>query len=112
MDSDFEPNIYIYYYGMGIGLTRYARLYEPSPNFSVDKKLFYYRKGDESCGTPDLTTSIVELVKENQIEWTITRSTPRGEFTMSFSGTVEGDTMSGEVEMGNFGRNEWSATRK
>lgn len=61
-------------------------------------------RGDEVTGEG--------TVKEIQIEWTITRSTPRGEFSMSFTGTVEGDTMSGEVEIGNFGTNEWTAKRK
>ena len=42
-------------------------------------------------------------VKGNEIEWTTTRSTPRGEFTMTFTGKIEGDTMSGEVQMGDFG---------
>ncbi len=51
-------------------------------------------------------------VKGNEIEWTITRSTPRGEFTMTYTGTIEGDTMSGEVQMGDFGSSEWKAKRK
>ena len=51
-------------------------------------------------------------IKGNDIEWTVTRSTPRREFTMSYSGKVEGDTMSGEVQMGNFGTFEWKAKRK
>lgn len=51
-------------------------------------------------------------IKGNAIEWSITRSTPRGEFTSSYKGTVEGDTMSGTVEMGNFGTMEWTATKK
>ena len=51
-------------------------------------------------------------VKGNEIEWTITRSTPRGEFTMTFTGKIEGDTMSGEVQMGDFGSSEWKAKKK
>jgi hypothetical protein len=51
-------------------------------------------------------------VKGNKIEWTITRSTPRGEMTMTFTGTVEGDTMTGNVQMGDFGSAEWKATKK
>ncbi|MBN1272735.1 MAG: hypothetical protein JXB26_10750 [Candidatus Aminicenantes bacterium] len=50
-------------------------------------------------------------VKGNKIEWSVTRETPRGEFTMTYTGTVEGDTMSGEVQMGDFGSGEWSAKR-
>lgn len=51
-------------------------------------------------------------VKGNEIEWTITRSTPRGEFTMTYTGKIEGDTMSGEVQMGDFGSGEWNAKKK
>ena len=51
-------------------------------------------------------------VKGNKIEWSVTRSTPRGEFTISYSGIVEGDTMSGEAQMGDFGTMEWSAKKK
>jgi len=51
-------------------------------------------------------------VKGNEIEWTITRSTPRREFTMTYTGKIEGDTMSGEVQMGDFGSGEWKAKKK
>jgi hypothetical protein len=51
-------------------------------------------------------------VKGNKIEWSITRNTPRGEFTVSYTGTVEGDTMEGEVRMGDFGTREWTAKKK
>lgn len=50
-------------------------------------------------------------VKEDKIEWTITRETPRGEFTMTYNGTVTGDTMKGEITIQR-GTMEWSATRK
>ncbi len=48
----------------------------------------------------------------NEIEWTITRETPRGEMTMTWSGEVEGDTMSGEVQFGSFGSASWTGTKK
>jgi len=51
-------------------------------------------------------------VKGSEIEWTITRSTPRGEFTMTYTGKIEGDTMSGEVQMADFGSSEWKAKKK
>ena len=51
-------------------------------------------------------------VKDKKIEWTTTMTTPRGEFTMTYKGTVEGDKMSGEVQMGDFGTREWKAERK
>lgn len=51
-------------------------------------------------------------VKGNDIEWTITRSTPRGEMKITYTGKVEGDTMSGEVQFGSFRSSEWKATKK
>jgi len=51
-------------------------------------------------------------IKGNDIEWTITRSTPRGEMTMTYTGKVDGDTMSGEVQLGDFGSATWKAVRK
>ena len=51
-------------------------------------------------------------IKGNKVEWSITRSTQRGEFTIAYTGTVEGDTMSGEAQMGDFGAMEWTAKKK
>jgi len=51
-------------------------------------------------------------VKGNAIEWTVTRTTPRGEMTSTYKGTVEGDKMSGEVAMGPMGSMKWTAARK
>lgn len=51
-------------------------------------------------------------IKGNDIEWTISRSTPRGDMTMVYKGTVEGDTMSGTVDVGDFGSFDWTAKRK
>ena len=35
----------------------------------------------------------------NEIEWTTTRTTQRGEMTQTWTGTVDGSTMSGEVAL-------------
>ena len=51
-------------------------------------------------------------IKGNKVEWSITRSTQRGEFTITYTGTVEGGTMSGEAQMGDFGAMEWTAKKK
>ncbi|MFW6129049.1 MAG: hypothetical protein ACOC6P_02240 [Candidatus Aminicenantaceae bacterium] len=50
-------------------------------------------------------------LKDNEIEWVVNRSTPRGEITITYTGTVEDDKMNGEVSFGNFGSGEWSAVR-
>lgn len=62
------------------------------------------RQGDEVTGEG--------TIKDKTIEWTVIRSTPRGDFTMTYTGTVEGDSMSGEVEISDRGAQEWTATKK
>ncbi len=56
-------------------------------------------------------------VKGNDIEWTITRTTQRGEFSTTYKGKVEGNKMTGTVEMGGRGGGqgmtiEWTAVKK
>jgi hypothetical protein len=49
-------------------------------------------------------------LKGDKIEWTISRETPMGKFTMTYKGTVKDDTMKGEAETRR-GKMKWSATR-
>ena len=51
-------------------------------------------------------------ISGNKVEWSFTRNTPRGDFTTKYTGTVEGDSMSGEVDRGQRGTSPWSAKRK
>jgi len=52
-------------------------------------------------------------VKGQDIEWTVTRQTPRGEFTINYKGKIADEkTMSGEAQMGDRGPFQWKATRK
>lgn len=51
-------------------------------------------------------------VKGNEIEWSMTRTTQRGEMKITYKGKIEGDTMSGQVQMGDFGSFDWKASRK
>jgi hypothetical protein len=51
-------------------------------------------------------------IKGNDIEWSVTRETPRGDFTMTYKGKVEGDTMTGTMQMGERGSAEWTAKKK
>jgi hypothetical protein len=51
-------------------------------------------------------------IKGADIEWTVTRETPRGQITITYKGKVEGNTMKGEAQMGDFGTAEWKATKK
>lgn len=47
-----------------------------------------------------------------QIEWTVTRQTQRGELTMTYTGKVSGDTMSGDVQFGSMGSGTWTAKKQ
>jgi hypothetical protein len=47
-----------------------------------------------------------------EIQWAISRETPRGPMTMTYKGTVDGDSMSGSVDFGDFGSGDWTAKRK
>ena len=51
-------------------------------------------------------------VKDNKIEFTFNISTQRGDFSITYTGTIEGDTMSGEAAMGDFGTLQWTAKKK
>jgi hypothetical protein len=51
-------------------------------------------------------------LKGSDIQWSIVRSTPRGEFTVTYTGKVEGDTMKGQATMGDMGTMDWTAARK
>lgn len=51
-------------------------------------------------------------VSGSEIEWSMTRETPRGEMTIVYKGTVNGDAMAGTVQFGNFGSGEWKAVKK
>ena len=62
------------------------------------------RQGDEMVGEGTF--------KENKAEWTVNISTPYGDFTIKYSGTLEDDTLSGEAEMGDYGSTEWTAKKK
>lgn len=66
------------------------------------------RGGQEGGG--DITAE--GTIDGNKVEWSFTRNTPRGDFTTKYTGTVEGDTMKGEVDRGQRGTAPWSAKRK
>ena len=51
-------------------------------------------------------------IKGNEIEWSVTRSMRDREFTITYKGTVKGDTMTGTMQMGERGSSEWTAKKK
>jgi hypothetical protein len=51
-------------------------------------------------------------VKGQDLEWTVTISTPQGDFMLTYKGKVDGETMTGEVQAGDFGAFPWTAKKK
>ena len=50
-------------------------------------------------------------VRGSDIEWRVTRETPRGTLEMVYEGEIAEDTMHGTVQFGSRGSGEWSAKR-
>lgn len=52
-------------------------------------------------------------IKGNAIKWSITRESPQGdEFTIVYTGTVEGDSMSGTADFAGRRTTDWTAKKK
>jgi hypothetical protein len=51
-------------------------------------------------------------VSGQDLEWTVVISTPQGDFMLVYKGKVDGETMSGEVQAGDFGAFPWTAKKK
>jgi hypothetical protein len=51
-------------------------------------------------------------VKGQDLEWTVTISTPQGEFALTYKGKVDGETMTGDVQAGDFGTFPFTAKKK
>jgi hypothetical protein len=51
-------------------------------------------------------------VKGNEVQWTITMSTPNGDFALVFKAKVDGETMTGEIQMGDMGTSNFTAKKK
>ena len=51
-------------------------------------------------------------VKENEITWTMSISTPNGDFALIFKAKVDGDKMTGEIQMGDMGTSNFTAKKK
>ncbi len=81
--------------------TQDARIEQDGEKITVTMQGF---RGNEMTGEG--------TIKGNEIEWSFNFSTQRGDMTITYKGKVEGDTMSGTVQMGNFGSREWTAKKK
>ena len=79
----------------------------------VTQDLKIEQDGGKIKGTlqgPRGETKFEGTVEGNKIHFSISRDTPRGEMTIEYSGTVEGDTMKGTMGGGRFSR-DWTAKR-
>lgn len=64
---DVEPDTYCYMYGEGLGITNeYIVDGSPYANPSVAKRLTYFRKGNDICGSYDSTSSVPNRILDNQ----------------------------------------------
>jgi hypothetical protein len=61
-------------------------------------------RGDDTTGEG--------TVKGKAIQWSVTRSGPRGEITITYNGTAEGNSISGQADIGGRGSAAWKAERK
>jgi len=64
--GSFEPVYHSKDYGRGLGLVR-DYFNDPAEFSEYENKLFYYQKDGVSCGTPDLTTSVGEMTRKDNI---------------------------------------------
>jgi len=51
-------------------------------------------------------------IKGNELEWSVVISGGMGEFTLTYKAKVEGETMTGEVQAGDFGAFPFTAKKK
>jgi hypothetical protein len=51
-------------------------------------------------------------IKGQELQWTLTISTPNGDFALGFKAKLDGDAMTGEVQMGDFGNSTFIAKKK
>ncbi len=51
-------------------------------------------------------------VTGKDVEWNVTISTPQGDFTLTYKGKVDGETMTGDVQAGDFGSFPFTAKKK
>jgi hypothetical protein len=65
-----------------------------------------------SLSGPEGTINGEGTLKESAILFTITISGPNGDFSLFFKGKVEGDSMTGEIQMGDYGTMTWIAKKR
>ena len=83
-------------------------------NGTMTATLNFEQDGEKLKGTmtgqQGRETRLEGSVKCKEITFSVKRETPRGEFTVTYKGTVDGDNMKGTAEMGQR-TVEWTAKR-
>lgn len=81
---------------------------------SAGHSFFFEQQGDSLLGThhaKTLSGPLKGTVSGRRIEFTSTQSFEGARFRYGFSGEVYNDSMKGEVDLGEYGKAEWSAHR-
>jgi hypothetical protein len=86
-----------------------------SPQGTIVSAATYKQDGEKLTGTHVGRMGEVALagtVKGTDIAYTITVDAQGQSFTLSYSGKVDGDTITGSVDFGGMGSASWTAKRK
>jgi len=63
-------------------------------------------------GPMDMVLAGEGTITGNDLAWNVVINTPNGDFMLVFKGKLDGDKMTGEVQMGDFGTSTWTAVKK
>jgi hypothetical protein len=87
-----------------------------APQNEVVWKVVFERSGEDldvaMTGPLGKETKGSGTIRGTEIEWTVMRRTSRGETTLVYKGTIDGDAMTGEVSLGRLRSFVWEAKRK
>lgn len=87
-----------------------------TPRGPMTRTITFVKTGDtltyKTVGRNNEEITAPVTVKGNELEWTVTRTTPQGEMKVIYKAKVEGDKMTGTSQFGDREPSEWTAVRK
>lgn len=101
--------------GKGIDVTGSWESTVESPQGAMTSAATYKQTGEELTGTHVGQMGELQLkgtVKGNAISYQITLEMGGQQLTITYSGTVDGDTITGTADFGGMGSGNWTAKRK
>lgn len=101
--------------GKGIDVTGSWESTVESPQGAMTSAATYKQTGEELTGTHVGQMGELQLkgtVKGNAISYQITIEMGGQQLTITYSGTVNGDTITGTADFGGMGSGNWTAKRK